>query len=47
MRTLVFGAGPLGRMLAARLHHGGQDVTLLARGKRMIQLCQHGMVLKS
>ena len=35
MRILVFGAGPLGSLLAARLHQGGQDVTLLARGERL------------
>ena len=30
MRILVFGAGPLGSLMAARLQQGGQDVTLLA-----------------
>lgn len=47
MRILVFGAGPLGSVLAARLHQGGLDVTLLARGKRLVQLYQHGVILKS
>ena len=47
MRILVFGAGPLGSLLAARLHQGGQDVTLLARGGRLAQLRQYGVILKS
>jgi len=47
MRILVFGAGPLGSLLAARLHQGGQQVTLLARGERLLQLRQYGVVLRS
>ena len=47
MRILVFGAGPLGSVLAARLHQGGQNVTLLARGSRLAQLRQNGVTLKS
>ena len=47
MRILVFGAGPLGSLLAARLKQGGQDVTLLARGERLAQLRRYGVVLKS
>jgi 2-dehydropantoate 2-reductase len=47
MRILVFGAGPLGSLLAARLHQGGQHVTLLARGQRLADLRQYGIVLKN
>lgn len=47
MRILVFGAGPLGSLLAARLHQGGQEVMLLARGERLLQLRQNGVILKS
>lgn len=47
MRILVFGAGPLGSLLAARLHQGGQDVTLLARGQRLADLKKYGICLKS
>lgn len=47
MRILIFGAGPLGSLLAARLHQGGQNVTLLARGQRLAELRQYGVVLKS
>ena len=31
MKTLIYGAGPIGQWLALRLHQAGQDVTLLAR----------------
>ena len=47
MKTLVFGAGPLGSLMAARFHEAGQDVTLLARGQRLEDLKEHGVVLES
>jgi len=47
MRILVFGAGPLGSLIAARLQQGGLPVTLLARGKRLEDLRRHGLVLKN
>jgi ketopantoate reductase len=47
MRILVFGAGPLGSLLAARLRQGGQQVTLLARGQRLADLHRHSIRLKS
>lgn len=46
-RILVFGAGPLGSLIAARLHQGGLPVTLLARGQRLADLQEYGVVLKS
>lgn len=46
-RILVFGAGPLGSLIAARLQLGGQDVTLLARGQKLTDFRKHGIVLKS
>lgn len=46
MRILVFGAGPLGSLMAARLHEAGQDVTLLARGQRLADLRTYGVVLE-
>jgi len=45
MKTLVFGAGPIGRWLALRLHQRGKDVTLLARGKTFESLQSDGVVL--
>jgi 2-dehydropantoate 2-reductase len=46
-KILVFGAGPLGSILAARLHQGGQDVSLLARGQRLTGLRSHGVCLRN
>ncbi len=46
MKILVYGAGVLGSYLAHVLHRGGNDVTLLARGKRLQELQQHGLVIR-
>lgn len=45
MKVLVYGAGPLGSLFAARLQEGGHEVYLLARGQRLAYLRQHGIVL--
>ena len=44
-KILVYGAGPLGSLFAARLQKGGNDVSILARGQRLDDLRQHGVVL--
>jgi ketopantoate reductase len=44
-KILVYGAGPLGSLFAARLQEGGNDVSILARGQRLDDLRQHGIVL--
>jgi ketopantoate reductase len=44
-RILVYGAGPLGSLFAARLQQGGNDVSILARGRRLAELREHGIVL--
>jgi ketopantoate reductase len=44
-KILVYGAGPLGSLFAARLQAGGNDVSLLARGQRLDDLREHGIVL--
>ncbi|WP_339802462.1 2-dehydropantoate 2-reductase N-terminal domain-containing protein [Paenibacillus sp. FSL R5-0744] len=46
MKVLVFGAGVLGSYLAHVLVRGGNDVTVLARGKRAEQLTKDGLVLR-
>lgn len=46
MRILVYGAGPLGSLLAARLHTSGQQVSLLARGARLTDLRQSGLIIE-
>lgn len=47
MRALVFGAGVLGSLYAARLKEAGMDVTILARGRRFQFLCENGVVLEN
>ena len=46
MRVLIYGAGVLGSYLAHVLHRGDNDVTLLARGKRLEELRENGLVIK-
>lgn len=46
MKTLFFGAGPLGSVYAHLLHEAGRDVTVLARGERHDWLQEHGLVLR-
>lgn len=46
MRILVFGAGVQGSYLAHALVRGGNDVTVLARGKRAEQLKKDGLVIR-
>jgi 2-dehydropantoate 2-reductase len=43
MKTLIYGAGPIGRWLALRLHQAGQDVTLLARNQTYRSLEDNGI----
>jgi 2-dehydropantoate 2-reductase len=45
MKILVYGAGPLGSIFAARLHAAGHAVRLLARGRRFEELRQYGVVI--
>jgi ketopantoate reductase len=45
MRILVYGAGPLGSLFAAKLQQGGHDVSILARGQRLADLREYGVVL--
>jgi 2-dehydropantoate 2-reductase len=43
MKTLIFGAGPIGRWIALRLEQAGQEVTLLARGETCRRLEERGI----
>ena len=45
MKTLIFGAGPLGSLYAYLLHKAGKDVTVLARNEHYIFLKENGVVL--
>ena len=46
-RILVIGAGVNGSAVAAGLQHGGVDVTVLARGNRIDELRQEGIVIEN
>lgn len=45
-KVLIIGAGVIGSFNAARLKETGKDVTLLARGHRLADLHEHGIVLE-
>ena len=47
MRILIYGAGNIGCLYAARLSQGGQDVAILARGDRYNDLRDHGITLEN
>ena len=47
MKILFYGAGVLGSFYAARLHEAGYDVSILARGRRLADLKEHGIVLQN
>lgn len=46
MKILVYGAGNLGCLYAAKLHESGQDVRILARGERLAAIRRHGIELE-
>jgi 2-dehydropantoate 2-reductase len=46
MRILIYGAGVLGSHLTHVLWRGGNDVTLLARGRRLADLEKNGLVIR-
>jgi len=45
VKLLVYGAGVIGSLFAARLHEAGHDVSLLARRERLAALRRHGVQL--
>lgn len=45
MRILIYGAGVIGSIFAGKLAASGEDVTVLARGERLEELKQNGIVL--
>jgi 2-dehydropantoate 2-reductase len=46
MKILIYGAGVIGTLCAARLHESGQVVTLLARGQRLADIRRRGLALE-
>src|SRR5882724_8027928 len=47
MNILVYGAGVIGSVYAARLQEAGYTVSLLARGERAVALRAQGIVLEN
>jgi 2-dehydropantoate 2-reductase len=46
MKILVYGAGVIGTLYAARLQAAGHHVTVLAREARLAEIRQHGLVVQ-
>ncbi len=46
MKILIYGAGVMGSLYAARLTESGQDISILARGKRLAAIREQGIVLE-
>jgi 2-dehydropantoate 2-reductase len=46
MTILVYGAGNIGSLYAAKLKDAGHDVTILARGARLHEIREHGILLQ-
>ena len=46
-RFVVFGAGAVGGVIAARLHQAGSDVTAIARGEHLAAIQRNGLVLET
>jgi 2-dehydropantoate 2-reductase len=46
MKILVYGAGNIGSLYAALLKESGQDVSVLARGRRLADIREHGLRLE-
>jgi ketopantoate reductase len=47
MRFVIFGAGAIGRVVGARLHEGGFEVALIARGPHLDALRRSGLTLSA
>lgn len=46
MKILIYGAGVIGSIYAARLHGPDHEISILARGERLADLHQHGLILR-
>ena len=46
MKILVFGAGVIGTLYAAKLQDGGNSVTVVARGQRLADIRRYGLFLE-
>lgn len=46
MKILIFGSGVIGSIFGAKLALAGQDVTMLARGNRLSEIKDKGLILR-
>ena len=46
MKILVYGAGNIGLLYAAKLKDAGHNVTILARGQRLLEIRERGILLQ-
>jgi 2-dehydropantoate 2-reductase len=46
VKIIVYGAGVIGTLYAARLQEGGHRVTVVARGQRLADIRRYGLVLE-
>ncbi len=46
MRILIYGAGVIGSLYAVMLSDAGYDVSVYARGKRLAELNEKGMLYR-
>lgn len=47
MKLLIYGAGVIGSIFGVKLSLAGHDVTMLARGKRLAEIIDKGLVLRN
>jgi 2-dehydropantoate 2-reductase len=47
MRYIIFGAGAIGGVIGARLHRGGKEVVLIARGRHLEVIGGRGLTLET
>jgi 2-dehydropantoate 2-reductase len=47
MKIAIFGAGAIGGYLAAKLHQGGADVSVIARGPHLAAIRENGLTVRS
>jgi 2-dehydropantoate 2-reductase len=45
MKVCIYGCGAIGGLIAARLTHGGADVSAVARGPHLEAMLEHGLTL--
>ena len=46
MRFVVYGAGAVGGVVAARLHQAGREVAVIARGAHFLAIRDRGLILQ-